>query len=322
MTMITRMTICRGRALPHGWTARRRFLSVVLIWFCLLALPVCLSAAPIVTIIDDDTRSVKCIESVKTVADRHGVKVTFAAIAAPLERNPDVAAKLREYVEDGHEIASHSLTHSLKVWKPGDSTDIRAIRHEVDEAEAVFKRLDLHPKAFVYPFGNFSRKTREEIFDVIRQYYPVAFNARGDINLPGKTYPLYVSRHPLRNHNSFFMTKRLIDEAVAADNAWIVVLTHSANSDFSADMLDDLIAYALKSGAVFLPASAAWEQVKDWPMMSEDEIPDYSRIGDYANAAYFHLPLLLGCGIVFLVLCAGLVWLFLRYRPFREKKRA
>lgn len=321
MTMM-KMTICRGRPLPHGRTVRGPLLTAVLTWLCLSALPVCLSAAPIVTIIDDDTRSVKDIEAVKTVADRHGVKVTFAAIAGPLERNPDVAAKLREYVEEGHEIASHSLTHRPGIWKAGDSTDIQAIRHEVEEAEAVFKRLDLHPKTFVYPFGNFSRKTRGEIFDVVSRYYPVAFNARGDINLPGKTYPLYVSRHPLRNHNSFFMTKRLIDEAVDADNAWVVVLTHSANSDFSADMLDKLISYARKTGAVFLPASAAWERIKDWPMMSEDQIPDYSRIGAYANATYFHLPLLLGCGIVFLLLCAGLVLLFRRYRPFGKKSRA
>lgn len=311
-----------GRPMPHRWTLHKRLLIVVLTWLCMSAVPVVLPAATIVTIIDDDTRSVNAVESVKTVADRHGVKMTFAAIAAHLERNPDVAAKLREYVEEGHEIASHSLTHRPGIWKAGDSTDVEAIRHEVVESEEVFKRLGLYPKTFVYPYGNFSRKTRREIFDVVSQYYPVAFNARGDINLPGKTYPLYVSRHPLRKHNSFFMMKRLVDEAVAADNAWLVVLTHSANSDFSADMLDDLISYAQKNGAVFLPASVAWEQIKDWPMMNEDELPDYSKLGDYANAAHFHLPLLLECGIVFLIICAGLVWLYLRYRPFRKKSRA
>lgn len=276
-------------------------------------------AAPIVTIIDDDARSEQAIESVKEVADRCGIKVTFAPVARFLERDPQIAERLRQYVNEGHEIASHSLTHSPKVWKAGAATDFQAIEHEMIESEEIFKRFGLQPETFVYPYGNFPRDARSGIFRIVGTYYPVAFNARGDMNLPGKMHPLYVSRHPLRKHNSLFMMKRLIDEAVAADTAWVVILTHSANSDFSAEMLEKIIRYAQESGAAFLPASAAWQQVKTWPMMREDQIPDYSKFGDYANAAFFHLPLLLGAGIVFIVLCCTAFYLFRHHR--KKSKR-
>jgi peptidoglycan/xylan/chitin deacetylase (PgdA/CDA1 family) len=286
----------------------------------LLAACESLSAAPIVTIIDDDARSIKAIESVKSVADRHGIKVTFAAVASFLQKTPDVAVRLHQYEKEGHEVASHSLTHSAKIWKAGLSADLRKIEQEVSGAEAVFKEFGLHPQTFVYPYGNFPRSVRAGIFKIVRRYYPAAFNARGDINLPGKTYPLYISRHPMRKHNSMLMVKRLIDEASASDRSWVVILTHSANSDFSTAMLEEIICYAKKSGAVFLPASKAWQQASSWPQISEDRIPDYDRFGDYVNIAYFHLPYLLAAGAVGVVLAGGLIFLLIRRR--RNKKRS
>lgn len=286
--------------------------GIVFCGLLLIFAPLPLTAKPIVTIIDDDARSEKAIASVKTVADRCGIKVTFAAIAAHLERNPELVSLLQEYVGEGHEIASHSLTHSPKVWKADNAIDVRAIEQEMIESEAVFKRLELQPKTFVYPYGSFPKEVRHVIFQVVGRYYPVAFNARGDMNLPGKMYPLYVSRHPLRKHNSLFMMKRLIDDAVASGDSWVVILTHSANSDFSAEMLESIIVYAQKSGAVILPAFAAWQEIDSWPMMNEDDIPDYSRLGDYLNAAYFHLPLLAGGGLILVLLCGGVLYLVIR----------
>ena len=315
------------RTIKHSFSTRHMSDYRVCSWgivFCGLLLifaPLPLTAKPIVTIIDDDARSEKAIASVKTVADQCGVKVTFAAIAAHLERNPELVSLLQEYVGEGHEIASHSLTHSPKVWKADNAIDVRAIEQEMIESEEVFKRLELQPKTFVYPYGNFSKEVRHDIFQVVGKYYPVAFNARGDMNLPGKMYPLYVSRHPLRKHNSLFMMKRLIDEAVAAGDSWVVILTHSANSDFSAEMLENIVVYAQKSGAVILPAFAAWQQVSSWPTMNEADIPDYSRLGDYLNAAYFHLPILAGGGFVFALLCGGAFFFYMRRRRAKATTR-
>lgn len=271
-----------------------------------------LAEPPIVTIIDDDTRNEQAIEAVKTIADRCKIKVTFAAIAASLELNPKVAELLRRYEAEGHELASHSLTHSPEIWNAGTAADFSAIEREVEEAENVFKKLELHPKSFVYPYGRFPSEVRQGIFKIVEKHYQVAFNARGDINLPGKVYPLYVSRHPLRKHNSVFMTKQLLDRARAADNSWIVILTHSGNADFSSEMLETIIRYAQKSGMVFLPASAAWQQVKTWPMMSEEHIPAYTRFDDYANAIYFHLPLVLVTGGAIIAVCSCMIFVLVR----------
>ena len=286
----------------------------------LLLLAACesLSAAPIVTIIDDDARNIKAIESVKSVADRHGIKVTFAAVASFLQKKNNVAARLHQYEQEGHEVASHSLTHSAKIWKAGTAADLRAIEEEVSNAETVFKEFGLHPRTFVYPYGNFPRSVRPGIFKIVRKYYPAAFNARGDINLPGKIYPYYISRHPMRKHNSMLMVKKLIDKAAASDRSWVVILTHSANSDFSPAMLEEIICYAKKSGAVFLPASKAWQQAASWPQISEDRIPDYDRVSDYVNMAYFHLPYLLAVCAAGAVLAGCLIFLLIRRRRRKE----
>ena len=317
------INLCRTVWLRGGAILRGHFLSAGFLVPLLLTVfffPV--SAAPIVTVIDDDAANETAIATVKDVADRCGIKVTFAAVASFLERNPKVPELLRQYEAEGHEIASHSLSHRPGIWQAGSAIDIGVIERELVESEAIFARLELHPKTFVYPYGNFPRGAREEIFEVVGRYYPVAFNARGDINYPGRTYPLYVSRHPLRKHNSMFMTKRLIDEAVSAGEAWVVILTHSANSDFSAEMLESVIRYAQGAGAVVLPASAAWERVRAWPMMAEDDIPDYSRFGDYLHVAFFHLPFLLGCGLAIVALFAAALFLFLRRRAARKRKAA
>ena len=308
---------------PAGLRRNLWYAGIILF---LLAACVTVNAAPIVTIIDDDTGSIKAIESVKSVADRYGVKVTFAAVASFLQKKPDVADRLRQYEKEGHEVASHAFTHSEKVWKAGIATDFRAIEQEINSAEAVFKEFGLHPRTFVYPFGKFPRAVCPEIFKIVRRYYPAAFNARGDINLPGEIHPLYISRHPMRKHNSMLMVKRLIDKAAAADRSWVVILTHSSNSDFSAAMLEEIIRYAKKSGAVFLPASQAWQQAASWPQISEERIPDYNRFGDYINAAYFHLPYLLAAGAAGAVLTGGLIFLLLRrvkrYTPKVRKNQA
>ena len=280
----------------------------------LLVSCISLNAAPIVTIIDDDARSIKAIESVKTIADQYGIKVTFAAVASFLQKTPDVVAQLQQYEKEGHEVASHSLTHSSKIWKAGIATDFCAIEQEINGAEGIFKEFGLSPQTFVYPYGSFPKAVRSGIFKIVRKYYPVAFNARGDINLPGKIYPLYISRHPMRKHNSMLMVKQLIDKAVTVDRAWVVILTHSANSDFSTSMLEEIIRYAKKSGAVFLPASKAWQQVVSWPQISEDYIPNYSRIEDLGNVAYFHLPYLLVAGVTCVVLLGCLIFILIRRR--------
>ena len=94
-------------------------------------------------VIDDDTVSVSAVKSVREMAERNGVKATFAAIARNVERNPGLAEYLRDCVAAGHEIASHSYSHGADVWSrsnPGGGY-ADAMEKDLEKAAAVFDNL-------------------------------------------------------------------------------------------------------------------------------------------------------------------------------------
>lgn len=63
-----------------------------------------------------------------------GARATFFLIADEAKQHPDV---VRAIVEQGHEVASHSLTHAL----PFPAVDGPALRQEVDESKRVLEAL-------------------------------------------------------------------------------------------------------------------------------------------------------------------------------------
>jgi hypothetical protein len=62
--------------------------------------------------------------------DRIGARATFFLIAREAERWPDV---VRDIVRRGHEVASHSLTHTV----PFSGRGVRAVREEVSESKRI-----------------------------------------------------------------------------------------------------------------------------------------------------------------------------------------
>lgn len=65
--------------------------------------------------------------------ERHDVKATFFLVAEELRERPEL---LQELVSRGHEIGSHSLTHSIAVDPDG-----AAIRKEVVESKTILEQL-------------------------------------------------------------------------------------------------------------------------------------------------------------------------------------
>lgn len=272
---------------------------------CLTFLSAGLYAEFIVTIIDDDSLTAGSIQTVKGIADEKAIKITFAPIAANLERHPEIAEILRQYQDEGHEIASHSYSHSQAIWK-NPVIDTSAVQEDIEKANEILSKENLTPVAFVYPYGNFAGlEAKRRIFAVVNRYFSVAFNSRGDTNVQGKTYPLYISRHALRKHNSFMMVKAMIKKAADNDH-WLVILTHSANSDFSADMLRNIIDYAKEQQAVFLPVTKAAEKMA-WSDVPVEQLPDYTILHEVGNVAYFHLPLIAVGFVLFCLLLTGIV---------------
>ena len=272
----------------------------------------------VISIVDDDTASISAVKCVREMAERNGVRATFAAIAKSVEKNPELAEYLRDCVAAGHEIASHSYSHWDSVWnRSGPRAGFAdAMEKEMDKADAVFAASGLKPTAFVYPFGNFKGEDyRRQIFEIVGRRFPIAFDSRGGVTTPDDYHPLCIGRFPMRSHNHRFMVERWLREAAGKDgDKWIVLMTHSGKDDFSLADLESFVKCAKSLGCEFMTASAAaklWQK-RGWEP-STRPAAEYSRAAEIADLVRFHWLYILGmalCGIIAL----GAVILILRRR--------
>ena len=267
----------------------------------------------IVSIIDDDTVSVSAVKGVREMAERNGVKATFAAIARNVEKNPELVEYLRDCVASGHEIASHSYSHSAGVWNragPVGEGFADAMWKDMDKADAVFAASGLKPSAFVYPYGNFKGKEyRKRIFETVGKRFPIAFDSRGGVTTPDDYHPLCVGRFPMRSHNHRFMVERWLRDAAKTDgDKWIVLMTHSGKDDFSIDDLESFVKCAKSLGCEFMTASAAAEtwRKRGW-MPSTRQKTEYSRIDEIIDLVRLHWLYVLGMAIACVLLSAAVV---------------
>ncbi len=253
------------------------------------------AAASVVTIVDDDTQSVEAVAGVREVAESLGVKVTFAAIARNVERSPDLAAYLVDCQSAGHEIASHSYSHSPRIWSRSDPREgyLAEMERDVERAHSVLTNAGLRVSSFVYPYGNFrGRDYRTSVIEMIGRRYPLAFNSRGGDNRSGETHFLYVGRHPLRSHDSSIMTKRFLRSAAEKGDCWIVILTHGGKSDFVSDDLRSVITTCQDAGCVFATASEAMRilTARGWTSIPADATLEVSFAEELLSLVEFHLP--------------------------------
>ena len=274
------------------------------------------------SIIDDDTVSISAVKSVREMAERNGVKATFAAIARNVEKNPTLAEYLRDCVAAGHEIASHSYSHGAGVWSrngPGSDGFAGAMEKDLDKADAVFAASGLKPTAFVYPFGNFKGEDyRRQIFEIVGRRFPIAFDSRGGVTTPDDYHPLCIGRFPMRSHNHRFMVEQWIKDAAKKDgDKWIVLMTHSGKDDFSLDDLESFVKHAKSLGCEFMTASAAAEiwQKRGWEP-SARPTSEYSRDTEVADLIRFHWLYILGLAICVALVSAAMILILRRRKRY------
>lgn len=280
----------------------------IIIWF--IACCTAVWSNSVMTIIDDDSSSLQAIDTIKRIADSHKVKVTFGVVAKRLEDDPAIAARLMTFQEEGHEIASHSYSHSPSIWSRKEYSDGLLAKMEEDlvKSDDILKKNGFHPTAFVYPYGKFyGKEYRGNIIDMVQKYYPVAFNARGGFNHSDNTCFGYVGRLPMRSHNNLSMIKLQMRHAMRKGDCWFVILTHSGMAIFSPSDLEEIIEYGKAKGFVFMTATEAlqyWQKL-GWQSMSVDQLKDFSLFDEGWDFLYLHFFNFLFAFIIFVLLVLG-----------------
>lgn len=214
----------------------------------------------IATLIDDDTASDDAIETIKTLANRQGIKITFACVTDRL--NTDSRRwKLLEYQKDSFNIVSHSVTHSAGIWQKGNATwDMKQVEIEMQSSLARLKNEGFkNSDFFVYPYGQFPDSVLEKITALTKKYYRAGINSStGLANYPPYTDRYYLNRILISKNKKIDDLKKTVDDAIAK-GGWMIFLTHSNNSnEFDANYTEEIIEYIQSKGVKFFTLEEAW----------------------------------------------------------------
>jgi peptidoglycan/xylan/chitin deacetylase (PgdA/CDA1 family) len=275
----------------------------------------CAKAQSFFTIVDDDASSIEAISSVKRVADKRNVKISFAVIADKLLKNKELSDILLDYQSQGHHICNHSLTHKRQVWKEPTKDEIE---FEIEESEFILDSMGFRNHNYlVYPFGKFDKTTYDWLIPLVSNTFNMAFESRGYGNVIQNTNRYNIARFPLRKHDNMFVVKRIIDQA-AAKGQWLVFLNHSGmNRDFSERMLEDVITYCQYKGMQNVTIREAWER---GIRLSDNAEPSvWKPYNEMLYLLYTHLGWVIG---VFFLLIVIIVFLSKKlFKSLEAKER-
>lgn len=137
---------------------------------------------------------------------------------------------LRKYAAEGHEIASHSITHPRMAV-----LDEVNLQYELEQSKAdIYKNLgEKYTFSVECPYGTENERVMEyarEVYPALRNRMPETyldeFNRSSDQD-PGASENEYVQwqRGPLTN-TSMDLMKSWIDKCQANDNIWLVLVFH------------------------------------------------------------------------------------------------
>lgn len=154
--------------------------------------------------------------------DKYGVKATFNVVITWVKENE--WPQLKKLAENGHEIASHTVTHqNMQQLSPEDFE-----KESRDSKAFIEKAIGRECVTMVYPFCASAHK------EIIAKYYISARGCNGKI-MPGTPPDMYdisskgagTESSDLRNGDDF---NRWVDEGVQA-NGWCTFLIHAIDGD-------------------------------------------------------------------------------------------
>lgn len=240
------------------------------------------------TLIDDDAKSVEAISAIKTVADKHGIKMCFGVIAHDILHKPDVVNTLLGFQDKGHQVCNHSFSHDTQIWK---SPNLESIENEFMRSEKVLDSLGFtNHNYLIYPWGCFKSTTRAWLLPLASRYFNLAFDARGGVCDLQHYNRYYIHRMPLRKHENISIVKREIDKVAKTDGAWIVFLTHSAmQRDFSDGYVSDIIGYCKDKGLRNVTVDEAYNHLRAHKKLKECKTEDRTIMDEIEDFLYKHM---------------------------------
>lgn len=202
----------------------------------------------IITWIDDDCYNLSAIGSVKNVCDELGVKATFGCITS-IERgflSNDVLAKLKEYQKDGFHITTHTNTHTD--WYRADG-DYPLLDNQGRESNLITSIEFLNANGFIdsdmliYPGASHDISGVPRI---AKKWCKCAVNSSGGLNIGAKD-KYNILRTFITNDNPLSYYTSILDTE-SDDIMWCVFGTHSAQSNYDATLVKNVLSYGLSHG--------------------------------------------------------------------------
>lgn len=213
---------------------------------------------PLATWVDDDTASLTAVNSVKTICDSLGIKATFACITSNLDNVTGMTEELLNLQKEGFHITNHS--HSHGPWYTG--TLFTLAEAEEDLITAILKLREnnfLDSNFFVYPGGSFNIAG---IPDIINKWCIAGITPIGDYNHLYGDGRNFIHRLFITSSNALSYYTSIIDTAYT-NGDWIIFGTHSNNpSEFDAELVEDVLSYAISKGIEIKTLNEAYKQRK------------------------------------------------------------
>ena len=234
---------------------------------------------PIVTITQDDG-----LPEVKNVAipayDAHGFKSTQYTISGVLNKPGEwTSTDIRNIDADGHEIASHSVSHNNEVTgtkidgSPGTITPTQQLAEQRDSQATLQNILGKPVPNFAYPFGSYNNV----VAGINHTYYQTG---RGVESGYQSRFDTADTMHALRVQNitsptgqpsnnvppmSFVDFKGWVDFAIE-HNLWLILVYHGVNNnpgpfDTTPTLLNQQLDYLKSTGVAVMPVRSAITEV-------------------------------------------------------------
>lgn len=233
---------------------------------------------PLVTIISDDCH-VRNDTWFTQILDQYNVKATFAVIGlrtveADNGTNADYfnSERLVELYKDGHDLASHTWTHTNNLISQG----LEVAEEELSRTKVFVERLTDTPcNMFVSPFG----VRNSNIDNLVSRYYDANFisgySTRNEVPLDN----FFLNRVSFDSSESDFSLlwndrlKPAVDSAIA-NNEWVIFAVHpqylqyrdghNPEAELRRTELNQLIEYCIANDVEIVTAKKGYEYFKNF----------------------------------------------------------